>query len=167
MSSPVVESGQGGAEEPKWSRSAEKQPGDRKGGENGAGEEGRARADALPQEAGDEAGGDPSPMTAIGVFQGIEAAARFRLGADSVKGLRVAVQGVGHVGIHLCRLLHEAGAELVVADVNRENLKLASDEMPVTIVAPAEVDEKLTARESDPPPRVWRVSRPRGSCGPG
>ncbi len=92
----------------------------------------------LPR-SGDEAGGDPSPMTAIGVFQGIEAAARFRLGADSVKGLRIAVQGVGHVGIHLCRLLHEAGAELVVADVNRENLKLVRDEMPVTVVPPAEV----------------------------
>jgi leucine dehydrogenase len=92
----------------------------------------------LPR-SGDSAGGDPSPMTAIGVFQGIEAAARFRLGTDSLKGLRVAVQGVGHVGIHLCRLLHEAGAELVVADVNRENLKLVSSEMPVTVVPPAEV----------------------------
>lgn len=92
----------------------------------------------LPQ-SGDEAGGDPSPMTALGVFLGIEAAVRFRLGKDSLKGIRVAVQGVGHVGLNLCRLLHEAGAKLVVADVNRENLKLASDELPVTIVAPAEV----------------------------
>ncbi len=92
----------------------------------------------LPR-SGDEAGGDPSPMTAIGVFQGIEAAVAFRLGKDSLDGIRVAVQGVGHVGLHLCRLLHEAGAELMVADVNRENLKLASDELPVTVVPPAKL----------------------------
>ena len=92
----------------------------------------------LPR-SGDSAGGDPSPMTALGVFQGMEAAARFRLGVDSLEGLRIAVQGVGHVGIYLCRLLHEAGAKLVVADVNRENLKLVSEEMPVTVVPPAEV----------------------------
>jgi leucine dehydrogenase len=92
----------------------------------------------LPR-SGDKAGGDPSPMTALGVFQGIEAAVRARLGKNSVDGLRVAVQGVGHVGLHLCRRLHEAGAELVVADVNRDNLKLTSDELPVTVVPPAEI----------------------------
>jgi leucine dehydrogenase len=92
----------------------------------------------LPQ-SGTDAGGDPSPWTALGCFQGIEAAVRTRLGADSVKGLKVAVQGVGHVGIYLCRLLHEAGAELVVADVNSSNLKQVSDEMPVTIVTPRDI----------------------------
>ena len=92
----------------------------------------------LPK-SGDEAGGDPSPMTALGVFLGIEAAVRFRLGKDSLEGIRVAVQGVGHVGLNLCRLLHEAGARLIVADVNRDHLKLAKDELPVTVVAPAEV----------------------------
>jgi leucine dehydrogenase len=92
----------------------------------------------LPQ-SGNDAGGDPSPVTALGVLLGIEAAARFRLGADSLEGIRVAVQGVGHVGMHLCRLLHEAGASLIVADVNRENLRIAQDELPVTVVAPAEI----------------------------
>jgi len=92
----------------------------------------------LPR-SGDNAGGDPSPLTAIGVFLGIEAAVKFRLGEDSLEGIRVAVQGVGHVGLHLCRLLHEAGASLVVADVNRDNLKLARDELPVTEVAPAQL----------------------------
>ncbi|MDJ0813331.1 MAG: Glu/Leu/Phe/Val dehydrogenase [Woeseiaceae bacterium] len=92
----------------------------------------------LPR-SGDEAGGDPSPMTALGVFQGIEAAVRFRLGKDSLEGVRIAVQGVGSVGLHLCRLLHEAGAELTVADVNRESLRLTSSELPVTTVPPAEV----------------------------
>ena len=92
----------------------------------------------LPQSEGD-AGGDPSPWTALGCFQGIEAAAQARLGSDSVKGLRVAVQGVGHVGLNLCRLLHEAGAELVVADVNRDNLKMTTDELPATVVSPSEL----------------------------
>ena len=98
----------------------------------------------LPQ-SGHDAGGDPSPWTALGCFQGIEAAVAARLGADSVKGLRVAVQGVGHVGLHLCKLLHEAGAELLVSEVNSDNLKLALDAVPATVVPPqdllyAEVD---------------------------
>ena len=92
----------------------------------------------LPQ-TGSSAGGDPSPWTAIGCLQGIEAAVESRLGTDSLKGVRVAVQGVGHVGLHLCRLLHEAGAVLFVSDVNRENIKAASAELPVTVVKPTEL----------------------------
>jgi leucine dehydrogenase len=92
----------------------------------------------LPK-SGDDAGGDPSPWTALGCFQGIEAAVEARLGRDSVRGLKVAVQGVGHVGYHLCRLLHEAGAELFVADVNGESLRKITAEMPATVVAPKEI----------------------------
>ena len=92
----------------------------------------------LPK-SGDNAGGDPSPITALGVFLGIKAAVESRLGKDSLEGVRVAVQGVGHVGLHLCRLLHEAGAVLTVADVNREHLKQANDELPVTTVAPTDI----------------------------
>src|SRR5210317_2441301 len=92
----------------------------------------------LPQ-SGHDAGGDPSPWTALGCFQGIEAAAKARLGSESLEGLRIAVQGVGHVGLHLCRLLHEAGTELLISDVNRDNLKMATDEMPATVVAPSEL----------------------------
>jgi leucine dehydrogenase len=92
----------------------------------------------LPR-SGDGAGGDPSPMTALGVFLGIEAAVKSRLGADSLQGIRVAVQGVGHVGLNLCRLLHEAGAVLTVADVNQEHLRLTRDELPVTEISPADL----------------------------
>jgi len=92
----------------------------------------------LPQ-SGDSAGGDPSPLTALGVFLGIEAAVKSRLDRDSVAGLKIAVQGVGHVGAHLCHLLHDAGAELKIADVNRDNLKAVSDALPAEIVAPAEI----------------------------
>ena len=92
----------------------------------------------LPK-SGDSAGGDPSPVTALGVFLGIESAVKMRHGKDSLDGIRVAVQGVGHVGLHLCHLLHDAGAVLTVADVNRENLNQASGELPVTVVAPTEL----------------------------
>jgi len=92
----------------------------------------------LPQ-SGDSAGGDPSPWTALGVFLGIEAAVEAKLGVGSVKDLSVAVQGVGHVGLHLCRLLHEAGAKLVVADVNGDNLQQVKDEMPVSEISPTDV----------------------------
>jgi len=92
----------------------------------------------LPQ-SGTDAGGDPSPWTALGCFQGIEAAVKARLDADSVKGLRIAVQGVGHVGQHLCRLLHEAGAELFIADVNSSNVRQVGAEMPVTVMTPRDI----------------------------
>jgi len=92
----------------------------------------------LPQD-GHSAGGDPSPWTALGVFLGIEAAAKARLGKDSLAGLTVAVQGVGHVGFHVCRLLHDAGAKIMIADVNRNNLKQVTDAIPATVVSPLEV----------------------------
>jgi leucine dehydrogenase len=81
------------------------------------------------------AGGDPSPKTSFGIFRGIEAAVRFKLGSDTVAGLRVAVQGVGHVGYYLCRYLHEAGAELVVADIDPERVSRVMDEFGASGVA--------------------------------
>jgi len=81
----------------------------------------------VSREAG-QAGGDPSPKTSFGIFKGIEAAARFKLGKESLDGLTVAVQGVGHVGYHLCKFLHEAGAGLVVADIDDKRVKRIADE---------------------------------------
>ena len=62
-------------------------------------------------------GGDPSPHTAMGVLRGMQACLR-HINVDQFTGLTVAIQGVGSVGAHLARLLHEHGAELVVADIN-------------------------------------------------
>jgi leucine dehydrogenase len=62
--------------------------------------------------------GDPSPFTALGVRRGIEACVKFALKRDSLSGIHVAVQGVGHVGYHLCKELHAQGAQLTVADID-------------------------------------------------
>ncbi len=83
--------------------------------------------------------GDPSPATAYGVFVGIKAAVKERLGRDSLQGLRVAVQGVGNVGFDLARQLKEAGAELWVTDIHREALVAAAKELDATVVAPDEI----------------------------
>lgn len=69
--------------------------------------------------------GDPSPYTAHGIFKGIEAAVAFKLGKHSLKGLHIAIQGLGHVGYLLAHHLHEAGATLTVADVNQERVQAA------------------------------------------
>ncbi|SHH22544.1 leucine dehydrogenase [Hydrocarboniphaga daqingensis] len=71
-------------------------------------------ADAASTAAGRT--GDPSPATALGVFYGLRAAVRHQLGRDDLRGLRVAIQGVGNVGHRLAGHLHAAGAELWVTD---------------------------------------------------
>ncbi|MDX1710582.1 MAG: Glu/Leu/Phe/Val dehydrogenase dimerization domain-containing protein [Rhodovibrionaceae bacterium] len=83
--------------------------------------------------------GDPSPGTAYGVFMGLRAAVQHKLGRDSLEGLTVAVQGLGHVGNHLCRYLHEAGAKLVVADIDAERLAKAAEEFGAETVDPNEI----------------------------
>lgn len=67
-------------------------------------------------------GGDPSPYTALGTFVGMRAALRHRLGVEDFDGVRVAVQGVGSVGYYLTKLLIDAGASVIAADVNAANL---------------------------------------------
>jgi leucine dehydrogenase len=80
--------------------------------------------------------GDPAPFTARGGFEGMRAAVEQRLGRASLAGVRVAVQGVGNVGTELCRLLHEAGAALVVCDVNAASVQRAVEAFGATAVAP-------------------------------
>ena len=78
--------------------------------------------------------GDPSPFTALGVRRGIEACVKFKLGKDDIKGVHVAVQGVGHVGYHLCKELHAAGAKLTVADIDKLKSERAHREFGASIV---------------------------------
>lgn len=78
--------------------------------------------------------GDPSPFTALGVRRGIEACAKLKLGRSSLDGLSVAVQGVGHVGYHLCKELVACGAKLSVADVDPLKSERAQREFGAAIV---------------------------------
>ncbi|MEW6663224.1 MAG: Glu/Leu/Phe/Val dehydrogenase [Bacillota bacterium] len=83
--------------------------------------------------------GDPSPFTALGVFHGMKAAAKFVYGSESLAGKRVAVQGVGHVGYHLCHLLADEGAELVITDINQALVEEAVREFGALAVLPQDI----------------------------
>lgn len=78
--------------------------------------------------------GNPGPFTALGTFLGVKASVKYKLGRDDLKGLKVAVQGLGSVGYGLCEHLHKAGAELFVTDINQVALDKAATELGATIV---------------------------------
>lgn len=73
-------------------------------------------------------GGDPSAHTALGLLSGIRATALARLGSDDLEDLRIAIQGLGHVGYALAELLAAAGAELLVSDHNPGLVQLAVEQ---------------------------------------
>ena len=77
-----------------------------------------AHVSGLPVAGEGSAGGDPGPFTAMGIFLGIKAAVRHKLGKDSVAGVHVALQGTGSVGGGVARLLAQEGAKLTLADLN-------------------------------------------------
>jgi len=83
--------------------------------------------------------GNPSPMTALGVFRGLQATAKVALGNDDLAGKTVAIQGLGSVGYALAKLVHEAGGNLVVADINQDAVKRASEEFGARAVGVSEV----------------------------
>lgn len=80
--------------------------------------------------------GDPSPYTAHGVFMGIKAAVKYKLKNDSLKGIRVAVQGLGNVGSHLVEYLVKEGAKVVIADIDTEKTKALADRLNLEAVDP-------------------------------
>lgn len=82
--------------------------------------------------------GDPSPFTAYGVFVGMKAAAKKIWGADSLADRRVLVQGVGHVGQYLVGHLVEAGAIVMISDINEEKLKETQKKFPGVEVVPGD-----------------------------
>jgi leucine dehydrogenase len=85
------------------------------------------------------ASGDPSPFTALGVFEGIKASVNFQLKRDNLKGIHVAIQGVGHVGFEVARLLHKAGATLTVADINSTLTKRCVKQFSASVVPPDDI----------------------------
>jgi leucine dehydrogenase len=79
--------------------------------------------------------GDPSIHTAQGVFHGLRAVVETRFSRDDFVGVHVAVQGLGNVGARLCRLLHEAGARLTVADVRSDRTEQLACELGAHIAS--------------------------------
>lgn len=84
-------------------------------------------------------GGDPGPYTARGVYLGVKAAAKRALGTDDLKGVRVAVQGVGSVGGGMARYLAEDGAQLILSDVNQGRAAALAEELGATIAGTDEI----------------------------
>ena len=80
--------------------------------------------------------GDPSPVTAYGVYVGMKAAARFRWGSDRLAGKTVAVQGAGKVAYSLMQHLHAEGSNLLVTDIDEEKVKRAVQEFGARPVPP-------------------------------
>lgn len=83
--------------------------------------------------------GDPSPVTARGVFRALQASAKHRWGSDDVKGRTVALQGCGSVGYYLASNLHQAGARLIVSDVDAAKIDRVVKEFGATAVSPEEI----------------------------
>lgn len=83
--------------------------------------------------------GDPSPMTAFGVLQGIHAAAESTFGVDSLKGVRVAIQGLGKVGMALAEMLVQEGAHVIGTDIREETMREARERLGITTVIGDEI----------------------------
>jgi leucine dehydrogenase len=86
----------------------------------------------LPESRG--GGGDPSPVTAYGVYMGMKASAKKLWGNDSLAGKKVSVQGIGKVGFHLVEMLHKDGAKIYVSDINDKMLHLAVSQFGTEVV---------------------------------
>jgi leucine dehydrogenase len=89
--------------------------------------------------------GDPSPVTAHGVFRSIEASAKWRWGSPALSGKTVIVQGLGHVGHYLCKELHDAGAKLIVSDIRKERVEAIVKEFGATATS----DEGIYGAKAD------------------
>ncbi|MGB7409133.1 MAG: Glu/Leu/Phe/Val dehydrogenase dimerization domain-containing protein [Pontixanthobacter sp.] len=83
----------------------------------------------LPVSDDDAAGGDPGPFTAMGIFHGIKAAVKHKLGRDEMRGVHVAVQGTGSVGGGVARLLANDGAKLTLSDIDEDRARSLAREL--------------------------------------
>lgn len=83
--------------------------------------------------------GNPSPVTAYGIYLGMKAAAMEAYGDDSLEGKTIAVQGIGNVAYKLCEHLHEEGANLIVTDINKDAVQRAVDAFGAEAVSPDDI----------------------------
>ena len=78
--------------------------------------------------------GDPSPITAYGVYMGMKAALKFKNGTESLNGKKVLVQGIGHVGLYLVDYLNKEGAEIIISDINEESYRECSKKYNCSVI---------------------------------
>jgi len=91
----------------------------------------------LPESMGGS--GDPSPVTAYGVYMGMKASAKVCWGSDSLTSKKILVQGVGNVGENLVKYLTEEGAKVYISDINQAQLKSVSDKYKAEVIAPEKI----------------------------
>ncbi len=77
--------------------------------------------------------GNPSPVTAYGVYMGMKAAAKYKFGTDNLAGKKILVQGIGHVGEDIVAYATKEGAEIIISDINKEQLEKVSKKYGATI----------------------------------
>ena len=92
---------------------------------------------------GPHASGDPSPITARGIFESIKVTAKHQFGSADLTGRSVAIQGLGHVGTYLCDFLHKAGAKLILADIDAKRVAELAQKYDAKTAGP---DEILTVK---------------------
>lgn len=95
----------------------------------------------LPESMG--GGGDPSPVTAYGVYLGMKASAKEAYGSDSLEGKKVSVQGVGHVGEYLVERLAKENAQIFISDINEESLKRVATKFGATVVSKDKIYDQV------------------------
>ena len=83
--------------------------------------------------------GDPSPHTISGVLIGIKAAVKHKYQAESLEGITIAIQGVGHVGAGLALQLYESGAKLILADIDTPQVQKVAKKTHAQVVDPKEI----------------------------
>src|SRR6056297_304888 len=83
--------------------------------------------------------GDPSPVTALGVWRGMKAAADELYGKPDLQGKVIAIQGVGHVGYYLARHIAKEGGKLIITDIKKENIDRVVEDFAAQVVDPDEI----------------------------
>ena len=83
--------------------------------------------------------GDPSPVTAFGVYMGIKASVKEKFNKNSLNNLKISVQGLGHVGSHLVKLLNDDGAEIYVTDIDKKRVDTIVEKYNCKYIVPDEI----------------------------